>query len=334
MVDARLPDGSRVNAIIPPLSLARPDRSRSGSSRAMRSRSTDLVGFGTLDRADGRVPRALRPRQAKHPHLGRHGHREDDAAERRLGLHPRRTSGSSRSRTRPSCSCNSGTSSRSSPGPPNIEGEGEVRIRDLVRNALRMRPDRIIVGEVRGAETLDMLQAMNTGHDGSLTTIHANSARDALHRLEMLVLMAGVELPLQGDPRADRRRLRPRRAHRDGSSTAAAESRRSRRSPAWRATSSRCRTSSSRAPETIGRPVEPLCAARSAAFHGPRSGLPRQAGDQRRRAPGLDVAGADEDARSSQLSRSSRYAGPARRRASGRFQIRRVDVDECSRASG
>jgi pilus assembly protein CpaF len=81
--------------------------------------------------------------------------------------------------------------------PPNVEGEGEVRIRDLVRNALRMRPDRIIVGEVRGGESLDMLQAMNTGHDGSLTTIHANSARDALHRLEMLVLMAGVELPMK-----------------------------------------------------------------------------------------------------------------------------------------
>jgi pilus assembly protein CpaF len=81
--------------------------------------------------------------------------------------------------------------------PPNVEGEGEVRIRDLVRNALRMRPDRIIVGEVRGAETLDMLQAMNTGHDGSLTTIHANSARDALHRLEMLVIMAGVDLPVK-----------------------------------------------------------------------------------------------------------------------------------------
>ena len=81
--------------------------------------------------------------------------------------------------------------------PPNIEGEGEVRIRELVRNALRMRPDRIIVGEVRGAETLDMLQAMNTGHEGSLTTIHANTPRDALHRLEMLVLMGGVELPLR-----------------------------------------------------------------------------------------------------------------------------------------
>jgi pilus assembly protein CpaF len=81
--------------------------------------------------------------------------------------------------------------------PPNIEGQGEVRIRELVRNALRMRPDRIIVGEVRGAETLDMLQAMNTGHEGSLTTIHANSPRDALSRLETLVLTGGIDLPLR-----------------------------------------------------------------------------------------------------------------------------------------
>jgi pilus assembly protein CpaF len=81
--------------------------------------------------------------------------------------------------------------------PPNIEGVGEVKIRELVRNALRMRPDRIIVGEVRGPETLDMLQAMNTGHEGSLTTIHANSPRDALSRLETLVLTAGVDLPLR-----------------------------------------------------------------------------------------------------------------------------------------
>jgi pilus assembly protein CpaF len=81
--------------------------------------------------------------------------------------------------------------------PPNIEGSGEVRIRELVRNSLRMRPDRIIVGEVRGPETLDMLQAMNTGHEGSLTTIHANSPRDALSRLETLVLTAGVDLPLR-----------------------------------------------------------------------------------------------------------------------------------------
>jgi pilus assembly protein CpaF len=81
--------------------------------------------------------------------------------------------------------------------PANIEGEGEVTIRDLVRNALRMRPDRIIVGEVRQAETVDMLQAMNPGHDGSLSTVHANSPRDALARLETMVLMAGFELPLR-----------------------------------------------------------------------------------------------------------------------------------------
>src|SRR5581483_2241991 len=81
--------------------------------------------------------------------------------------------------------------------PSNIEGRGEIRIRDLVRNALRMRPDRIIVGEVRGPESVDMLQAMNTGHEGSLTTIHANSPRDALSRLETLVLTAGVDLPLR-----------------------------------------------------------------------------------------------------------------------------------------
>jgi pilus assembly protein CpaF len=81
--------------------------------------------------------------------------------------------------------------------PPNIENKGAVTIRDLVRNTLRMRPDRIIVGEVRGAEALDMLQAMNTGHDGSLTTVHANSPRDALRRIEVMVLMTGMELPLR-----------------------------------------------------------------------------------------------------------------------------------------
>jgi len=81
--------------------------------------------------------------------------------------------------------------------PANIEGKGEVRIRDLVRNALRMRPDRIVVGEVRGAETLDMLQAMNTGHEGSITTVHANTPRDALARIETMALMAGMELPIR-----------------------------------------------------------------------------------------------------------------------------------------
>jgi pilus assembly protein CpaF len=81
--------------------------------------------------------------------------------------------------------------------PPNIEGAGQITIRDLVRNALRMRPDRIVVGECRGAEALDMLQAMNTGHDGSLTTIHANTARDSLSRIETMVLMAGFDLPVR-----------------------------------------------------------------------------------------------------------------------------------------
>jgi pilus assembly protein CpaF len=81
--------------------------------------------------------------------------------------------------------------------PPNSEGSGEVRIRDLVKNSLRMRPDRIIVGEVRGAEALDMLQAMNTGHEGSMTTVHANSPRDALSRIETMVLMAGFDLPVR-----------------------------------------------------------------------------------------------------------------------------------------
>jgi pilus assembly protein CpaF len=81
--------------------------------------------------------------------------------------------------------------------PPNIEGKGEVTIRDLVINALRMRPDRIIVGECRGGEALDMLQAMNTGHDGSMTTMHSNSPRDTLARLETMVLMAGMDLPVR-----------------------------------------------------------------------------------------------------------------------------------------
>jgi pilus assembly protein CpaF len=81
--------------------------------------------------------------------------------------------------------------------PPNIEGRGEVKIRDLVRNALRMRPDRIVVGEVRGGEALDMLQAMNTGHDGSLTTVHSNSPRDTLSRIETMTLMAGMDLPVR-----------------------------------------------------------------------------------------------------------------------------------------
>ena len=195
MVDARLPDGSRVNAIIPPLALRGPSLTiRKFSANALSL--DDLIGLGTLtrDAADflaqcvrgklnilisggtGTGKTTLLNAVSAYVPPAERVVTVEDAAELRL-LQRHVVSLESR--------------------PPNIEGEGEVRIRDLVRNALRMRPDRIIVGEVRGAETLDMLQAMNTGHDGSLTTVHANSARDALHRLEMLVLMAGVELPVK-----------------------------------------------------------------------------------------------------------------------------------------
>ena len=195
MVDARLPDGSRVNAIIPPLALRGPSLTiRKFARDALSLR--DLIGLGSLSEqtaeflgqcvrgklnilisgGTGTGKTTLLNAVSSHIPPGERVVTVEDAAELRL---QQRHVVSLESR------------------PPNVEGEGEVRIRDLVRNALRMRPDRIIVGEVRGAETLDMLQAMNTGHDGSLTTIHANSARDALHRLEMLVLMAGVELPVK-----------------------------------------------------------------------------------------------------------------------------------------
>jgi pilus assembly protein CpaF len=195
MVDARLPDGSRVNAIIPPLALRGPSLTiRKFARNALSLR--DLIDLRTLNEeaADflslciegklnilisggtGTGKTTLLNALSAYIPSGERIVTVEDAAELRL-LQRHVVSLESR--------------------PPNIEGEGEVRIRDLVRNALRMRPDRIIVGEVRGAETLDMLQAMNTGHDGSLTTVHANSARDALHRLEMLVLMAGIELPVK-----------------------------------------------------------------------------------------------------------------------------------------
>jgi pilus assembly protein CpaF len=195
MVDARLPDGSRVNAIIPPLSLRGPTLTIRKFSRDPFSLA-DLAAFGAITPAAGAFLASCVRGKINILISGGTGSGKttllnalssfvpgnerivtiEDAAE--LQLQQRHVVA---------------LESR----PPNIEGEGEVRIRELVRNALRMRPDRIIVGEVRGAETLDMLQAMNTGHEGSLTTIHANTPRDALHRLEMLVLMGGVELPLR-----------------------------------------------------------------------------------------------------------------------------------------
>jgi len=194
MVDARLPDGSRVNAVIPPLALDGPKLSirRFGTHRL---RIEDLVNSGSIsaDMADfllaavaARVSilisggtgagktTLLGSLTSAVPHDERIVTIEDSAEL--LLQHPHVV----RMETRPS----------------NSEGAGEVSQRELVRNSLRMRPDRILVGEVRGAEALDMLQAMNTGHEGSLTTIHANDTRDALSRLEMMVAMAGFELPV------------------------------------------------------------------------------------------------------------------------------------------
>jgi len=193
MVDARLPDGSRVNAIIPPLALRGPTLTIRKFSRDPYTMD-DLINFGSISPKAAQFLAAcvngklnilisggtgtgktttLNAMSAYIPHKERIVTIED-AAELQLQQQHVIT-----------------LEAR----PPNIEGEGEVRIRELVRNSLRMRPDRIIVGEVRGPETLDMLQAMNTGHEGSLTTIHANSPRDALSRLETLVMTAGVELP-------------------------------------------------------------------------------------------------------------------------------------------
>jgi pilus assembly protein CpaF len=195
MVDARLPDGSRVNAIIAPLSLTGPLLTIRKFARN-RFAMDELVEIGTLtaDAADflakcvqadlnilvsggtgsGKTT-LLNALSAAIPDRDRIVTIEDAAELQLVQQHVLRLE------------------SR----PKNIEGEGEITIRDLVRNALRMRPDRIIVGEVRGAEALDMLQAMNTGHDGSLSTVHSNSPRDGLARIETMVLMAGYELPLR-----------------------------------------------------------------------------------------------------------------------------------------
>jgi pilus assembly protein CpaF len=195
MVDARLPDGSRVNAIIPPLALRGPTLTIRKFSRDPYTMN-DLISFGSISPKAAQFLAACVKGKLNILISGGTGTGKtttlnamsafipnderivtiEDAAELQLQQEHVIT-----------------LESR----PPNIEGSGEIRIRELVRNALRMRPDRIIVGEVRGPETLDMLQAMNTGHEGSLTTIHANSPRDALSRLETLVLTAGVELPLR-----------------------------------------------------------------------------------------------------------------------------------------
>jgi pilus assembly protein CpaF len=195
LVDARLPDGSRVNAIIPPLSLSGPLLTIRKFAQN-RFALSELIDIGTLSKESAEFLENCIRAQLNILVSGGTGTGKttflnalsaaipdsdrivtiEDAAE--LQLAQRHVI-------------------RLESRPKNIEGEGEITIRDLVRNALRMRPDRIIVGEVRGAEALDMLQAMNTGHEGSLSTVHANSPRDALNRLETMVLMAGYELPLR-----------------------------------------------------------------------------------------------------------------------------------------
>ena len=195
MVDARLQDGSRVNVVLPPLSLSGPVLTiRKFSKR--RLDHAEMVRLGTLTPETVELLETCVRAQLNILVSGGTGSGKttllnamstaipdadrivtiEDAAELQLDQqHVLRLEAR----------------------PKNIEGEGEVPIRDLVRNSLRMRPDRIIVGEVRGPEALDMLQAMNTGHDGSLCTVHANSARDALSRLETMVLMAGYDLPVR-----------------------------------------------------------------------------------------------------------------------------------------
>ncbi len=195
MVDARLPDGSRVNAIIPPLALNGPTITIRKFSRDPLT-VNDLIRFGTINEQMAEFLEACVKIRLNIVVSGGTGSGKtttlnvlssfippderivtvEDAAEVQLrqehvvSLEAR---------------------------PANIEGKGEISIRDLVKNCLRMRPDRIVVGEVRGGEALDMLQAMNTGHDGSLTTGHANSPRDMLARLETMVLMSGMELPVR-----------------------------------------------------------------------------------------------------------------------------------------
>jgi pilus assembly protein CpaF len=195
MVDARLADGSRVNAIIPPLALNGPVLSIRRFAAELLS-IADLLQIGTLTQPVADVLRGVVTARLNILISGGTGAGKttllnvlssfiprderivtiEDSAELQL-QQPHVV----RLETRP----------------PNIEGRGEVNQRDLVRNSLRMRPDRIVVGEVRGAEALDMLQAMNTGHDGSLTTVHANAPRDALSRIETMVSMSGLQLPMK-----------------------------------------------------------------------------------------------------------------------------------------
>jgi pilus assembly protein CpaF len=193
LVDARLPDGSRVNAIIPPAALDGPIL----SIRRFRRRALaidDLMGLGSLTAEIAQFLTCAVRARLNMLITGGTGSGKTTL----LNILSRYISDDERIvsiEDSAELQLQQPHVVRLETRPPNIEGKGQITQRDLVRNSLRMRPDRIVVGEVRGDEVLDMLQAMNTGHDGSLTTLHANSARDALHRLENLVLMAGHALP-------------------------------------------------------------------------------------------------------------------------------------------
>lgn len=195
MVDARLQDGSRVNAIIPPLAI-------DGPILSIRRFATDpyeledLISFKTLTPEIGEILKGIVKARLNVLISGGTGSGKTTL----LNVLSRFIPADERIITIEDSSelqLKQEHVIRLETRPPNIEGKGEVTQRDLVRNSLRMRPDRIIVGEVRGQEAFDMLQAMNTGHDGSLTTIHANSPRDALMRLESMVAMASFEIPLE-----------------------------------------------------------------------------------------------------------------------------------------
>ncbi len=193
LVDARLPDGSRVNAIIPPAAVDGPIL----SVRRFRRRALsidDLIGLGSLTAEIAQFLTATIRARLNMLVTGGTGSGKTTL----LNILSRYIADEERILTiedSAELQMQQPHVVRLETRPPNIEGRGQITQRDLVKNALRMRPDRIIVGEVRGDEVLDMLQAMNTGHDGSLTTLHSNGARDALHRLENLVLMAGHSLP-------------------------------------------------------------------------------------------------------------------------------------------
>jgi pilus assembly protein CpaF len=193
MVDARLKDGSRVNAIIPPLAIDGP--SMSIRRFAVERLSMDeLIAYGSISEPAARVLQAVVKGRLNVLISGGTGAGKTTLLNVMSGYIPV-TERIVTIEDSAELQLQQPHVVRLETRPPNIEGKGEVNARDLVRNSLRMRPDRIVVGEVRGAEALDMLQAMNTGHDGSLTTVHANTPRDALSRIESMVSMTGINFP-------------------------------------------------------------------------------------------------------------------------------------------